>query len=181
MSILQETYQNEVLPELTKKRGYTNALQVPRLVKVVVSSGVGTSKDRDVLDEAVRTIGAIVGQRPVITKARKSVANFKLREGMNVGVAVTLRGNRMYDFLYRLFNIAMPRVRDFRGVSQKAFDGSGNYSLGIADQSIFTEVDLDKMKHAIGMNITIVTTAKSNEEGLELLTLMGMPFTQPNS
>jgi large subunit ribosomal protein L5 len=178
MSVLREQYRKEVLPELMKQRGYRNPLEVPRLVKVVISTGVGTSKDREVLDEAVRTLAAIAGQRPVVTKARKSVANFKLREGMSVGAAVTVRGVRMYDFLYRLINLGLPRVRDFRGVSRKAFDGAGNYSMGIADQTIFSEVDLDKMKHTIGMNITIVTTARTNEEGLALLTLLGMPFVQ---
>jgi len=178
MSVFHEHYRKEVLPELMKQRGYRNQLEVPKLVKIVISTGVGTSKDREVLDEAVRTLAAITGQRPVVTKARKSVANFKLREGMNVGAAVTLRGERMYDFLYRLINVALPRVRDFRGVSRKAFDGSGNYSMGVNDQSIFSEVDLDKMKHTIGMNITIVTTARTNEEGLALLTLLGMPFVQ---
>jgi large subunit ribosomal protein L5 len=176
MSSMKETYAKEVLPELMKQRGYKNKLEVPRLVKIVISTGIGTSKDKEVFDEGVRTLAAIAGQRPVITKSRKSIANFKLREDMNVGVCVTLRGQRMYDFLYRLINIALPRVRDFRGISRKAFDGAGNYSLGINDQSIFAEVDLDKMKHTIGMNVTIVTTAKTNAEGLELLTLLGMPF-----
>jgi len=149
---------------------------VPKISKIVVSSGIGSDKDREVFDEALRTLGDIVGQRPMITKAKISVAGFKLREGQNVGVAVTLRGQRMYDFLYRLINVALPRVRDFRGVSSTAFDGGGNYSLGLNEQSIFTEIDLDKMKYTIGMNITIVTTAKTNDEGLELLTMHGMPF-----
>jgi len=150
--------------------------EVPKITKIVVSSGIGSDKDREVFDEALRTLADIFGQRPMITKAKISVAGFKLREGQNVGVAVTLRGQRMYDFLYRLVNVALPRVRDFRGVSSTAFDGAGNYSLGLNEQSIFTEIDLDKMKYTIGMNITIVTTAKTNDEGLELLTMLGMPF-----
>ena len=176
MSVLMHTYQNDILPELRTKRGYGNVQEVPKITKIVVSSGIGTDKDREVFDEALRTIGDIVGQRPMITKAKLSIANFKLREGQNVGVAVTLRGQRMYDFLYRLINVSLPRVRDFRGVSATAFDGAGNYSLGLNEQSIFTEIDLDKMKYTIGMNITIVTTAKTDDEGLELLTMLGMPF-----
>jgi len=176
MSVLLNTYRNDILPELRTKRGYGNVQEVPKISKIVVSSGIGSDKDREVFDEALRTLGDIVGQRPMITKAKISVAGFKLREGQNVGVAVTLRGQRMYDFLYRLINVALPRVRDFRGVSSTAFDGGGNYSLGLNEQSIFTEIDLDKMKYTIGMNITIVTTAKTNDEGLELLTMLGMPF-----
>ena len=176
MSVLMDTYRNDILPELRTKRGYGNVQEVPKITKIVVSSGIGTDKDREVFDEAMRTIGDIVGQRPMITKAKLSIANFKLREGQNVGVAVTLRGQRMYDFLYRLINVSLPRVRDFRGVSSTAFDGAGNYSLGLNEQSIFTEIDLDKMKYTIGMNITIVTTAKTDDEGLELLTMLGMPF-----
>jgi large subunit ribosomal protein L5 len=177
MSVLMERYRSEILPELQTKLGGRNVNAVPKLTKIVVSSGIGTDKDREVFDEALRTISDITGQRPVTTKARNSIANFKLREGMNVGVCVTLRGKRMYDFLYRLVNIGLPRVRDFRGVSRTAFDGSGNYSLGLPDQTIFTEVNLDKMKHNIGMNVTVVTTAATNEEGLELLTMLGMPFS----
>jgi large subunit ribosomal protein L5 len=161
MSVLLEQYKSEVIPKLSK---------------IVISSGIGTDKDRDVLDEALRTIGAICGQQPVITKSRVNVANFKLRLGQNVGVRVTLRQQRMHDFFYRLVNVALPRVRDFRGVSPKAFDRFGNYSLGIADQSIFTEVDLDKMKNTIGFNVTMVTTAKTDDEARDLLRLLGMPF-----
>jgi large subunit ribosomal protein L5 len=177
MSVLMERYRSEILPELQTKLGGRNVNAVPKLTKIVVSSGIGADKDREVFDEALRTISDITGQRPVTTKARNSIANFKLREGMNVGVCVTLRGKRMYDFLYRLVNVGLPRVRDFRGVSRTAFDGSGNYSLGLPDQTIFTEVNLDKMKHNIGMNVTVVTTAANNEEGLELLTMLGMPFS----
>ena len=177
-SVLYERYLKEIRPALRERRGYKNLLEVPRLKKVVISSGIGTSKERDVFDEALRTIGDITGQKPVVTKAKKSIANFKLRQGQNVGAVVTLRGQRMYDFLFRLMNVALPRVRDFRGVSPKAFDGHGNYSLGVTDQSIFTEVNLDKMKHTIGFNVSIVSSAKTNEEGLELLTLLGMPFAK---
>ncbi len=175
-SCLYDQYKEQVLPQLMKSRGYKNLLQAPRLVKIVVNTGVGTDKDREVMNSAVATLGAITGQKPVITKARKSISNFKLREGMSVGACVTLRRGAMYNFLYRLVNVALPRVRDFRGVSPKAFDGAGNYSFGLNDQSVFTEVDLDKIKHTIGMNITVVTTAKTDDEARELLALLGMPF-----
>jgi large subunit ribosomal protein L5 len=178
MSALLEKYTQEVRPQLMKSRGYANVNQVPKLSKIVINSGVSVSKDRDTMDEVVRTLADITGQRPVITKSRKSVAAFKLREGANVGAMVTLRGKRMYDFFNRLVSVALPRVRDFRGVSPKAFDGHGNYSLGVTDQSIFTEVNLDKMKHTVGFDVTIVTTATSNEEGLELLTMLGVPFAR---
>jgi large subunit ribosomal protein L5 len=177
-SVLYKEYLEVIRPKLMESLGRKNALAVPRLKKIVVSSGVGASKEPAVFDEAVKLLGDITGQRPVITKARQSVANFKVREGMNVGVTVTLRGRRMYDFLYRLINISLPRVHDFRGLSPKGFDGFGNYSLGVSDQSIFTEVNLDKMKHTIGMNVCIVTTAKTNEAGLALLTQLGMPFAK---
>jgi large subunit ribosomal protein L5 len=176
-TVLSTYYTDEVVPALMKDRGYNNPLQVPRVAKIVVNTGVGTSHDREVLQEAQDTLGAITGQRPVITRAKKSISNFKLREGMPVGVCVTLRGERMYNFLYRLINIALPRVRDFRGVSGKAFDGSGNYSLGLSEQSVFTEIDLDKAKYTIGMNICIVTTAPTDEEAKSLLSLLGMPFS----
>ena len=175
-SVLYETYKNTIVPELMRQRGYGNALQVPRLVKIVVNSGVGTGKEREVLQSAVETLGAITGQKPVITKARKSISNFKLRDGMPVGTSVTLRSGIMYNFLYRLINVALPRVRDFRGVPKKAFDGAGNYTFGLNDQSVFTEIDLDKIKHTVGMNITLVTTATTDEEARELLRLLGMPF-----
>ncbi len=177
MSVLYEEYKEVVRPQLKEKCGYKNLLQVPRFTKIVLSTGVGSDQDREVFDETLKLYGDITGQRAVTTKARKSVANFKVREEMNVGVVVTLRGSRMYDFYYRLVKVALPRVRDFRGVSPKSFDGFGNYSMGISDQSIFTEVNLDKMKHTIGMNVTIVTTAKADEEALELLRMMGMPFS----
>jgi len=151
-------------------------MQVPRISKIVVNTGVGTDKDREVLQAAVDTIASITGQKPVITKSRLNISNFKLRKGMAVGASVTLRRGVMYNFLNRLINIVLPRVRDFRGVSPKAFDGAGNYNFGITDQSVFTEIDLDKVKHTIGMNISIVTTAKTDDEARELLALLGMPF-----
>lgn len=176
MTPLLESYRADVLPRLMEQRGYGNLFQVPRLQKITVSTGVSTAKDREVFDEAVRVLGDITGQRPVIAKARRSVAGFKLREGQNVGVHVTLRGHRMYGFFYRLVNVALPRVRDFRGLPAKSFDGFGNYSLGLVDQTIFTEINLDKMRNTVGMNVTIVTSAQTNEEGFDLLSLLGMPF-----
>ncbi|MEM2915485.1 MAG: 50S ribosomal protein L5 [Candidatus Bathyarchaeia archaeon] len=178
MSVLLKEYQEHIRPKLQQQRGYKNILEVPRLEKIVITTGIGTAKDREVFNEAIKLYEDITGQHPVITKAKKAISNFKLRKGMNVGVMVTLRGKRMYDFFYRLVNIALPRVRDFRGVNPKSFDGRGNYNLGIREQTIFTEVDLDKMKHIIGMNITICTTAKTNEEAYELLQMMGMPFAK---
>jgi len=173
---MYDQYKTDIVPQLMKKRGYVNLLQVPRIEKIVVNTGVGTDRDREVLTEAIGTLAAITGQRPVTTRARKSISNFKLRQGMAVGACVTLRRGVMYNFLYRLVNIALPRVRDFRGVPAKAFDGAGNYSLGLTDQSVFPEIDLDKVKHTIGMNITIVTSAASDEEARELLRMLGMPF-----
>ena len=177
MTRLQEHYQNTVKPALIQEFGYKNTMQVPKLHKIIINMGVGeASQDRKLIAGAIEDMTLISGQKPIITKAKTSIAGFKLREGQNVGISVTLRGQRMYDFLYRLINVALPRVRDFRGVSSTAFDGAGNYSLGLNEQSIFTEIDLDKMKYTIGMNVTIVTTAKTDEEGLELLTMLGMPF-----
>lgn len=175
-SVLYEKYKTEVVPQLITSRKYANVMQVPRLEKIVISSGVGTAKDREVMTSVTETLAAITGQKPVITKSRKSISNFKLREGMNVGAMVTQRHGVMYNFLYRLITIAMPRVRDFRGVPKRAFDGDGNYTFGLTDQSVFPEVDLDKIKHVIGMNITFVTTARTDDEARELLTLLGMPF-----
>jgi large subunit ribosomal protein L5 len=174
---LKKYYKETVAPALKEKRGYTNPMQIPRVAKVVLNCGVGTRKERTVLDESIKTLAAITGQQPIKKKARKSVSNFKLREGQEIGCMVTLRGDMMYNFLYRLVNVALPRVRDFRGVPKKGFDGSGNYNFGLNDQSVFTEIDLDKAKHTIGMNITIVTTAKTDEEAHELPSLIGMPFT----
>lgn len=175
---LAKFYQEEIVPQLIERFSYKNRLQVPSVEKVVLNTGVGTQQEREMLQEAADTLAAVSGQRPVITKARQSISNFKLREGMPVGTSVTLRRAQMYNFLYRLINLALPRVRDFRGVSAKAFDGKGNYSLGLNDQSVFTEIDLDKAKHTIGMNICIVTSAKSDEEAKALLALMGMPFAE---
>lgn len=175
-SVLQQTYRDEIVPELMKKRGYKNLLQVPRVEKVVLNSGVSTARDREALKEAGDTLAVISGQHAVVTKARLSVSNFKLREGMEVGTRVTLRGALMYNFLYRLINVALPRVRDFRGVPAKGFDGAGNYNMGLQDQTMWPEIDLDKSKHTVGMNIAVVTTAQTDEEARELLTLLGMPF-----
>ena len=175
-SVLYETYKKEIVPALKEKRGYTNPMQIPKLVKIVVNTGVKTDKDREVMTAAVETLGAITGQKPVITKSRMNISNFKLRKGMAVGACVTLRRDVMYNFLYKLINIVLPRVRDFRGISPKSFDGVGNYNFGLSEQSVFTEIDLDKIKHTIGMNITIVTTARTDEEAKDLLSLMGMPF-----
>lgn len=178
MTSMKEKYQKEVVPELVKKFEYGNINQVPKIEKVILNAGIGNKQEREVLGEAVKLLTTITGQKAVETKARKSIANFKLREGQSIGTKVTLRGHMMYDFLTRLIHNALPRVRDFRGVKKNGFDGSGNYTMGINDQSIFTEIDLDKIKHTIGMNITVVTTAKSDEEGRELLTLIGMPFAK---
>ena len=175
-SVLYETYKKEIVPALKEKRGYTNPMQIPKLVKIVVNTGVKTDKDREVMTAAVETLGAITGQKPVITKSRMNISNFKLRKGMAVGACVTLRRDVMYNFLYKLINIVLPRVRDFRGISPKSFDGVGNYNFGLSEQSVFTEIDLDKIKHTIGMNITIVTTARTDDEARELLSMMGMPF-----
>jgi len=175
-SVLYETYKNEIVPALKAKRGYTNPMQIPKLVKIVLNAGVKTDKDREVMTAAVETLGAITGQKPVITKSRLNISNFKLRKGMAVGACVTLRRDVMYNFLYKLINIVLPRVRDFRGISPKSFDGVGNYNFGLSEQSVFTEIDLDKIKHTIGMNITIVTSARTDDEARDLLTLMGMPF-----
>ena len=169
---LYQHYQQNVVPQLREKRGYKNPMEVPKLVKVVLNSGVGSDKDRETMTEVLDTLGKITGQKPVMTKSTKNISNFKLRAGMNVGACVTLRRDKMY----RLVNVVLPRVRDFRGVSVKSFDGAGNYTFGIADQSVFTEIDMDKAKHTVGMNITIVTTAKSDDEARELLAMMGMPF-----
>lgn len=175
-SALFEQYKSSVAPQMKEKRGYKNSMEIPRISKIVVNTGVGTDKDREVMQTAVDTIASITGQKPVITKSRLNISNFKLRKGMAVGASVTLRRGVMYNFLNRLINVVLPRVRDFRGVSPKAFDGAGNYNFGVTDQSVFTEIDLDKIKHTIGMNITIVTTAKTDDEARDLLALMGMPF-----
>ena len=177
MPRLKELYREQVVPTMQKELGYRNVMQVPRLEKIVVNIGMGEAlQNAKSLDAAVRDITVITGQRPVVTRARKSIAGFKLREGNPIGVKVTLRGDRMWDFLDRLCNIALPRQRDFRGISPDAFDGRGNYSLGLREQLVFPEVDYDKIDKIRGMEITIVTTAQTDEEGYHLLRLLGMPF-----
>ena len=177
MNRLQETYKNEMVPALMKKFGYKNIMQVPKLEKIVVNMGVGEAKENaKLLDAAVADMETITGQKAVITKAKKSVANFKIREGMPIGCKVTLRGERMYDFADRLINLSLPRVRDFRGVNANAFDGRGNFALGIREQLIFPEIDYDKIDKTRGMDIIFVTSAKTDEEARELLTLFNMPF-----
>jgi large subunit ribosomal protein L5 len=174
---LKEQYEKEVVPQLVETFGYTNRFQVPALSKIVLNIGLGDAiQNIKLLDSARQELKAITGQAPVVTRAKKSVAAFKVREGMPIGCMVTLRSKRMFDFFEKLVNIALPRVRDFRGISGKAFDGRGNYTLGIKEQIIFPEIDYDKIDTIKGMNITIVTTAKTNAEGKELLRLMGMPF-----
>lgn len=177
MTRMKQKYAEQVAPALMEKFQYKSPMQIPRIDKVVVSVGCGDCKDNNkALDAVIKDISALTGQKAVATAAKKSIANFKLREGMNVGVKVTLRQDRMWEFLDRLLNVALPRVRDFRGISPDAFDGRGNYSLGIKEQIIFPEIDYDKIEKLRGMNIAITTTAKTDEEALELLTLMGAPF-----
>ncbi|GFN33430.1 50S ribosomal protein L5 [Paenibacillus xylaniclasticus] len=176
---LKDRYLNEITPALMQKFNYTTVMQVPKIEKVVINMGVGEAvANSKVLDSAVAELQLIAGQKPVITRAKKSIAGFKLRENMPIGAKVTLRGERMYYFLDKLFNITLPRVRDFRGVSTKAFDGRGNYTLGLKEQVIFPEIEYDKVDKVRGMDIVIVTTAKTDEESRELLTQLGMPFTK---
>jgi large subunit ribosomal protein L5 len=177
MSRLKEIYQKEIVPILIEDFGYGNVMQVPRLVKVVVNIGLGEAlQDAKALDGATRDLSTITGQQPIITRARRSIAAFKLREGMAIGAKVTLRGRRMYDFVDRLLNVALPRQRDFRGLSRDAFDGRGNYTLGLEEQLIWPEIQYDSIDKVRGMEISIVTTAKTDEEARRLLTLLGMPF-----
>jgi len=177
MPRLKELYLREVVPTMTRERSYRNVMEVPRLEKIVVNMGLGEAiQNIKVLDSATEELARITGQKPVITRARRSIASFKLREGMAIGCTVTLRKDRMHEFLDRLINVAIPRVRDFRGLNSRAFDGRGNYTLGIREQLIFPEIDYDKVDKVKGMNITIVTTAKTDEEGRLLLKLLGMPF-----
>jgi large subunit ribosomal protein L5 len=179
MTRMKKKYQEEVAPALMKKFSYKSVMQVPRLEKIVINVGCGDARDNTkALDAVVKDITAITGQKAVITKARKSVANFKLREGMPVGVKVTLRQEKMWEFLDRLFNVALPRVRDFRGISANSFDGRGNYALGVKEQLIFPEIDYDKIEKIRGMDIIICTTAQTDEESRELLNLLGAPFIQ---
>lgn len=176
---LYDKYVTEVVPALQQKFGYKNVNQIPKIDKIVINMGLGDCKDNPkALEVAVKELEAIAGQKVITTKAKKSIANFKLREGMNIGAKVTLRGERMYEFMDKLMNIALPRVRDFHGVSDKAFDGRGNYALGIREQLLFPEIDYDKVEKVRGMEMIFVTTAQSDEECKELLRLMGMPFTK---
>jgi large subunit ribosomal protein L5 len=177
MARLREQYVRDLVPQLMQAFGYKNVMQVPKLEKVVVNVGAGDAKDNaKLMDQIVAELALITGQKPVVTKAKKSIANFHLREGMPVGCKVTLRGDRMYEFLDRMISVALPRVRDFKGVSGKGFDGRGNYTLGLTEQIIFPEVDLEKVEKVKGMNVCIATTAKTDEECKELLRLFGMPF-----
>ena len=179
MSRLKEQYQNEIIDAMIKKFGYKNIMEVPKLDKVVINMGVGEAKDNaKLLDAAIADMEKITGQKAVVCKAKKSVANFKIREGMPIGCKVTLRGEKMYEFVDRLVNLALPRVRDFRGVNPNAFDGRGNYALGIKEQLIFPEIEYDKVDKVRGMDIIFVTTAKTDEEARELLTQFSMPFTK---
>ncbi|MGA0351353.1 MAG: 50S ribosomal protein L5 [Acholeplasmataceae bacterium] len=177
METIKQRYHNTIIPELMKTFEYDSVMQVPKLEKIVVNMGIGDAVfNSKVLDDAVEELTFLTGQKPVITKAKKSISNFKLREGMPIGAKVTLRGDKMYYFLEKLVSIALPRVRDFRGISANSFDGRGNYTVGIREQIIFPEINLDKVKKIRGMDIVIVTTAKSDQEGLALLSSLGMPF-----
>ncbi len=179
MARLQQAYLKEIAPELMKKFGYKSVMQIPKLEKVVVSVSSGEAKDNaKMMDAIVGDLTKITGQKPVLCRARKSVANFKLREGMVIGAKVTLRGERMYEFVDRLFSLALPRVRDFRGINPDSFDGRGNYSMGVKEQLIFPEIEYDKIDKIRGMDICFITTAKTDEEGRELLSLMGAPFAK---
>ena len=179
MARLKDTYKNDIAPALMKKFEYKSVMQIPKLDKVVINVGCGEARDNSkIIDAIMADLSAITGQKPVVCKARKSVANFKLREGMNIGCKVTLRGERMYEFVDRLFTVALPRVRDFRGINANSFDGRGNYSMGLKEQLIFPEIDYDKIDKVRGMDICFVTTAATDEEARELLTLMGAPFAK---
>ena len=177
---MKTKYNDVVAPELFKTLGYKNKMQVPKIEKIVLNLCVSTAHDRDALQAVAADLGKITGQKAVITKAKLSVSNFKLREGMPIGAKVTLRSNRMYEFMDRLVNVALPRIRDFRGINGKSFDGQGNYSMGMQEQTVFPEIDPDKVKKVHGMDITFVTSAKSDAEAKELLKLMGMPFATSN-
>ena len=177
MDTLQKKYQEEIIPSMMKTFSYGNVMEVPRVEKIVLNMGLGDAlQNAKILDTAMNEMGRITGQRPVLTRARKSIANFKLREGNPIGCMVTLRRERMYDFFFRLMNVALPRVRDFKGTSNRAFDGRGNYTLGVREQLIFPEINYDDVEEIRGMNVTIVTTAKTDEEARELLRLFGVPF-----
>ena len=177
MEILKEQYQKEVVPALMKKFNYSSIMEVPKLEKIVINVGLGDMKENPkALDNKLNDLTIMTGQKPIVTKAKKAIAAFKIREGVNIGCKVTLRNGKMYDFAYKLFNVALPRVRDFRGVSNHSFDGRGNYSMGIKEQLIFPEIEYDKIDKIRGMDIIFVTTAKTDEEAKELLSLLGMPF-----
>ena len=177
METLKKKYNEEITPALIEKFGYTSKMEVPKLEKIVINVGLGDMKDNPkALDNTINDLKIITGQTPIVTKAKKAIAAFKIREGVNIGCKVTLRSGRMYDFAYKLFNVALPRVRDFRGVSNNSFDGRGNYSMGIKEQLIFPEIEYDKIDKIRGMDIIFVTTAKTDEEAKELLSLLGMPF-----
>ncbi|MBQ3053989.1 MAG: 50S ribosomal protein L5 [Clostridia bacterium] len=179
MARLKDKYISEIAPALMTKFSYKSPMQIPKLDKIVINIGLGEAKDNPkAIDSALKDLEDITGQKPIVTKARNSVANFKLREGMNIGVKVTLRAEKMYEFLDRLFNVALPRVRDFRGINPNSFDGRGNYSMGLKEQLIFPEIEYDKIDKIRGMDIIMVTTAKTDEEARELLTLMGAPFSR---
>ena len=179
MSVLKETYKSEIAPAWMKKFGYKSVMQIPKLDKIVINVGCGEARENSkVVDAIINDLQIITGQKPVICRAKKSVANFKLREGMPIGVKVTLRGDRMYEFLERFFNLALPRVRDFRGINPNSFDGRGNYAMGIKEQLIFPEIEYDKIDAVRGMDIIMVTTANTDEEGRELLKLLGAPFSE---
>lgn len=179
MARMKDFYRSEVAPALMEKFGYKSVMQIPKLDKIVINVGCGEAKDNSkIIDAIVKDIETITGQHPTVCRARKSVANFKLREGVPIGVKVTLRGERMYEFLDRLFNVALPRVRDFRGINANAFDGRGNYNMGLKEQLIFPEIEFDKIDKVRGMDICFVTTANTDEEGRELLKLMGAPFAK---
>lgn len=179
MARLKDYYKNDVSPALMKKFGYKSVMQIPKIEKIVINVGCGEARENSkAIDSVIADVSTITGQKPVVTKAKKSIANFKLREGMNIGVKVTLRSEKMYEFIDRLFNLALPRVRDFRGINPNSFDGRGNYSLGVKEQLIFPEIEYDKIDKVRGMDIIFVTTAKTDEEARELLTLMGAPFAK---
>lgn len=178
-AVFKETYKNDIAPALMKKFGYKSVMQIPKLDKIVINVGCGEARENSkVVDAIINDLQTITGQRPVVCRAKKSVANFKLREGMPIGVKVTLRGDRMYEFLERFFNLALPRVRDFRGINPNSFDGRGNYAMGVKEQLIFPEIDYDKIDAVRGMDIIMVTTANTDEEARELLRLMGAPFAE---
>jgi len=179
-SVLKSLYEENIVPELMKAQGYKNLHEIPKVVKVVINSGIGSKQDKQYQEDAVRDIALIACQKPIVTKARLSVSNFKLREGMPVGIKVTLRGEKMWNFLYRFINLALPAIRDFRGVSGK-LDGNGNYTIGISDHTIFPEISADAKHISLGMDITIVTSAKNDNEGRELLKLIGVPFRKNQS